>query len=741
MKGIEGKLTRIFILMSLVPLLLGVVIITLLYSRQETANIRMEMNRGLSESAIQQEELIRRMGQVILTASRNPAFAGVFTDQKRKEFWTSEVQNTLQHLTGTFTGMIDEACFIGNSGAEMARVVFDELAPDDDLSPDETGAIFFTPTMTLEEGRLHISPPYLSPDSERPVIAFATPLQAADQNADQSKVGLLHMEVALELLQKELAAKAEDSRGFFFVSDNQGRVLFRSDEAVGDVNNFSTVESLISDATSKGVVESTFRKEGKSYLIRSRPFDEKSGLQWTVSYVHPAPRLSLAVFNKLKIFFLVLTLPALILILISARLARGIAKPIKDLTAVANRVARGDISPDETISATRNRGDELGELAGAFIQMMEWLRGFAEKIVLSTQTLKARSSDMAAISEQFLNATNEVTSIMHSLAEGAKKQDTTAGSTSDSMAQLERVMEQIASGAQSQAANVQEAAQFASQMAEAIDGVATGAREVSQASTTALNSAQSGGEAVERTINGMKQIEATVNDAAGNIIKLGEQSQKIGEIVQVISEIADQTNLLALNAAIEAARAGEYGKGFAVVADEVRKLAERSGAATQDIADLVQTIRRGVDTAVKAMNTGTREVSNGMSLANKAGSALSEILTAMDITNLQVQNISAAALQVADDSGKVVRAVENLASVVEENSAGTEEMAAMGERVAGSIRDVAEVSRTTVSAVGDVNTAAQRMLALATEVRLASEALSGMAHDFDGLMEGFRTHG
>lgn len=211
--------------------------------------------------------------------------------------------------------------------------------------------------------------------------------------------------------------------------------------------------------------------------------------------------------------------------------------------------------------------------------------------------------------------------------------------------------------------------------------------------------------------------------------------------MQVISEIADQTNLLALNAAIEAARAGEYGKGFAVVADEVRKLAERSGAATQDIADLVQTIRRGVDTAVKAMNTGTREVSNGMSLANKAGSALSEILTAMDITNLQVQNISAAALQVADDSGKVVRAVENLASVVEENSAGTEEMAAMGERVAGSIRDVAEVSRTTVSAVGDVNTAAQRMLALATEVRLASEALSGMAHDFDGLMEGFRAHG
>ncbi|MHB8984176.1 MAG: methyl-accepting chemotaxis protein [Carboxydocellales bacterium] len=154
--------------------------------------------------------------------------------------------------------------------------------------------------------------------------------------------------------------------------------------------------------------------------------------------------------------------------------------------------------------------------------------------------------------------------------------------------------------------------------------------------------------------------------SAKKITELGKQSQQIGEIIQVIDDIAEQTNLLALNAAIEAARAGEHGKGFAVVADEVRKLAERSGKATKEIATLITSIQKGTEVAVKSMDGLKRLMMEEMA----AGSGL---------VNSSIVSIAAIA--------------EESAAAAEEVSASTEEMNATTEEIAASARHMSDLAR------------------------------------------------
>ena len=147
---------------------------------------------------------------------------------------------------------------------------------------------------------------------------------------------------------------------------------------------------------------------------------------------------------------------------------------------------------------------------------------------------------------------------------------------------------------------------------------------------------------VKQTVDGMGRIRGAVEIASTQISDLGTQSDEIGKIVAVIDDIAAQTNLLALNAAIEAARAGEQGRGFAVVADEVRGLAERVTDATKEIANLIDNVLKGVAESVKATDEGTKEVSDGVQLAEEAGTSLTSILSSVETVAEQIEQISAA---------------------------------------------------------------------------------------------------
>ena len=168
----------------------------------------------------------------------------------------------------------------------------------------------------------------------------------------------------------------------------------------------------------------------------------------------------------------------------------------------------------------------------------------------------------------------------------------------------------------------------------------------------------------------MHRIRETVLETSRRVKLLDENSVKVGEITNFISDIANRTNLLALNATIEAARAGEAGRGFTVVADEIRNLAERSKRAASDISKLIDDIQYGTSEAIMAMEQGNREVAEGTEMVDMAGTALKEILAAVNISATAVEEITNAAQNQLKSNENIAKVMEKIAKIAQETADG-----------------------------------------------------------------------
>ncbi len=191
--------------------------------------------------------------------------------------------------------------------------------------------------------------------------------------------------------------------------------------------------------------------------------------------------------------------------------------------------------------------------------------------------------------------------------------------------EAQTVSTQLLQATQKQAVEIQATGQSVGHMAVSMKQVSANAVDSAKVAETSLLAAGKGAQAVQNAIRGMNDIRDQIQETSKRIKRLGESSQEIGEIVQLISDITEQTNVLALNAAIQAASAGEAGRGFTVVAEEVQRLAERSGEATKHIGAIVRSIQRDTQDAVEAMERSTRGVVEGTRTADEADQALREI--------------------------------------------------------------------------------------------------------------------
>ncbi len=241
--------------------------------------------------------------------------------------------------------------------------------------------------------------------------------------------------------------------------------------------------------------------------------------------------------------------------------------------------------------------------------------------------------------------------------------------------QAQQVSVQLLDAAEKQSKEIQDTTQQVLKVADTLAHVSKGAEESSQVAMRSLAAADKGRLAVQNSISGMNDIRDQIQETSKRIKRLGESSQEIGEIVELISDITEQTNVLALNAAIQAASAGEAGRGFSVVAEEVQRLAERSGEATKQIGAIVKTIQADTQDAVAAMEKSTQGVVEGAKLSDAAGQALAEIDAVTKNLATLIQKISSDTQTQAVTANKVARNMQDILEINRQTTVGTQQTA------------------------------------------------------------------
>ena len=338
--------------------------------------------------------------------------------------------------------------------------------------------------------------------------------------------------------------------------------------------------------------------------------------------------------NILIFIFAILTLPIYIFIV-----KKAVLSPIELLNEKMDEISSGNADLTNKLDIKSN--DEIGDVAEGFNRFVDNL----EKVILKINDT----------SEKVASTSIELSKNIKKVVEGDGSEH------NNSMVMLENNMEKIMENVTNQTSATQQVSATITEVSQSINMVAKNSEETMKLSTDTANFARLGGDAVENSLQEMRNIEGTVRNIESKALKLGESSERIGDIVSMITKIASQTNLLSLNAAIEAARAGELGKGFAVVAEEVRKLAESSHNATNEIEELVNIIQKEVKEVVETIRVGYDEVQKGRKLSEDTKEKIEKIIESVEQTNMEVGRISSSIEEQATAIDEINLATENIA--------------------------------------------------------------------------------
>ncbi len=345
-------------------------------------------------------------------------------------------------------------------------------------------------------------------------------------------------------------------------------------------------------------------------------------------------------------------------------ITRHIAKPLEVMTKTAARLSEGDVSLQFD---SFQRRDEVGQLADNFNRMVNYQKEMAEIARRLAQgdlgVAFAPRSDKDQLGQAMATMITNTRQHLEKIIAGISALTSAA-------TEIMATANQIASGATQTASAVSETTATVEELRQTIHLSSQKAREVSEHAGQTASVSLDGKKAVEMTIAGMNRIRQQMDSIAESIVKLSEQNQAIGAIINAVNDMADQSNLLAVNASIEAAKAGEQGKGFAVVAQEVRNLAEQSKQATAQVRLILNDIQKAITTAVMATEQGGKVVEEGVNQSSEAGSSIRQLADAVSSSAQASLQIVAATNEQLIGMDQVAQAMESIKQASDQNVLG-----------------------------------------------------------------------
>ena len=357
-------------------------------------------------------------------------------------------------------------------------------------------------------------------------------------------------------------------------------------------------------------------------------------------------------------------------ILMCIGLTRSIMKPLNEFDIAANRIAQGDLTVDIEVTSR----DELGGLAGYFIKMTSTLRRITGKVQDISLKMATKANELSVSSSELKSSIDNISNNTQGIAEGSSQQSKKIENINKIVNEMSLIKQQVTVGSE--------------RTAQATKDSNNTAKELLRKSNDLMNK--------------IKDIQNSVNKSSLVIKNLDSNSEKIGEIVGVITNIADQTNLLALNAAIEAARAGEHGRGFAVVANEVKKLAEESRNSANKITELIREIQQETKKAVDNMDLGTKTVIEGTKTIDSTISSINSIVEASENAANMFSEIIEMAKMEAISMEKVKSSVDDISILAKKFNAATEEADAQVHEQATSISMFTDIARELAELSGEL---------------------------------------
>jgi methyl-accepting chemotaxis protein len=500
------------------------------------------------------------------------------------------------------------------------------------------------------------------------------------------------------------AMRYDNGAGYFWVDTYDGVnvvLLGRPSEGKSrinlvDPNGTRFIEEMIKNGRKEGggFTDLMFAKPGedtplpkRNYTVSFAPYQWVLGTGVWIDYIDSmvaqqqenADAALMASLLKMGVFVLILQVA---FIAIGYVFANRITQPILAVTERLKVLATGDFRTDRNDDARFDTNDEIGEMRQALRTLQSNISDMMKKVVDIAQQVTTSAGQLNDSASQSAEVSNSVANSMVNVA----------GNCSEQFTEIETANGQVETLGQ--------------HMTNFVNTIQHSSEVVKQTQDKAVSESRTVDGAVEQ----MKLIQKSVMQSAEVITELGEESDRIGKIVDTISSIAGQTNLLALNAAIEAARAGEHGRGFAVVADEVRKLAEQSSESAGEIAGLITSIQDKSQKAVAVMQEGVSQVESGTKVVQDSGSSFNEIAEMVR--------------KVVDES----REMNNIVGSLNENTKTIEE----------AIQSVAVKSSSVSSEAESVSAASEELTATMSEIESSSGVLADMAKEMLKSIEHFK---